>query len=257
MMRPMLRRHLVPHLLILASLMVSGPIAAGAPAQAKPPAAEASPQASPDAAAEEKALTALLAGFSSWTVHTQASGDLNGDGLSDVALVLRRESSEATEPGSKGGSGGEAEEQVEALLVLALRDPSGAYRVHTRAPKAICVGCGGVKAPFGEPLGELSIERGVLTILVEGGSRAIWSNWFRWRLDPKANRFLLIGHTSKTTDTVGEEPDALLDINFSTGKAERREGGKTKRCRVREASRRLALDTFDYQEYQPALEKCR
>ena len=86
--------------------------------------------------------------FPGWEVFARETGDLDGDGVDDDAAILFRP--------------GKGEEPGRALLAVYRGAKTGLPSLLVKADKAICVGCGGVKAAFDQPLGELSIARGVL-----------------------------------------------------------------------------------------------
>ena len=165
------------------------------------------------AAAAEPVETQIAAQLPGWTLAQVAKGDLNGDSLTDVAVTLRR-------PGPKGdGAPGKA------MLAIFLGGPGGTLRLHTKAPKAVCTGCGGAKAPFDEVLGTPSISaKGILGVTYEGGSREAWTVLLKWRYDAKSNRFVLIGETRDNRDTLADngemEPGQVSseDINYLSGK---------------------------------------
>jgi hypothetical protein len=166
-------------------------------------------------------------------VHREAAGDLNGDGKPDFAAILSKPA-EATD------------ENGQALLIVYLNDGKGGYKLHTKSAKAICVGCGGPKAAMGEPLGELAISRGLLHITYEGGSREVFEDELKWRLDAKKNKFLLIGETRRVTDTVGEDPEVTLDINYPALKEEKLTGRHKTTCAIGKRFKVQELSAFDY-----------
>lgn len=199
---------------------------------------------------DDAQLNALMAQFPGWSLVEQAKGDLNADKKPDIALILKRPEE----------AKGNRDAGVQALLVIALSDAAGRFQVHTQAPKAICVGCGGPRAIMGEPLGVPKITAaGVLHIELEGGSREAWSDVLRWRLDRKKGHFLLIGRTYTVVDTIGETPETKFDANFSTLKAERFVGKKKTRCTLPASVQETTLDMFDYHEsdISQTIEKCR
>lgn len=171
--------------------------------------------------------------FPGWKIHQQVRGSLNGDIDDDMAAILSRPAEGTDENG-------------QALLVVYLDDGHGGYKLHTKARKAVCVGCGGPKAAMGEVLGEVDISKGLLHITYEGGSREVFSDELKWRLDPKKNKFLLIGETRRVTDTAGDEPDVTLDINYATLKEEKLTGKKKTSCAVARKFRAVELSAFDY-----------
>jgi hypothetical protein len=166
-----------------------------------------------------------------WTIHQQAQGPLAGG--KDFAAVLTK-----PDPVS---------EKLQALLVVYSADGPGRWRLRVKAPKAICVGCGGAKAPMDEPLGRLAIDqRGVLSVTYEGGSREEFSDELKWRLDRRSGRFVLIGETYSSVDTVGQDPEDAVDVNFTTLKMERRLGKRRRACLVPAAFQRSELSAFDF-----------
>lgn len=182
--------------------------------------------------------------FPGWTVVRKASGDLNGDGVADLAVTLQK-------PAPGQGEDG----RYKALLAVFLSGQGGKLRLHTRAGKAVCVGCGGPKAPFDEALGDLSISaKGVLVVTYEGGSREAWTSTYKWRHDAKTDRFLLIGETHQTFDTLAEdgklEPGQVSeeDINYLSGKMLRRiSKGGAQTCTVRPGLGAVELAKFDFE----------
>ena len=171
--------------------------------------------------------------FAGWKIHQLVRGSLDGDADDDLAAIL-----------SKPAEGND--ENGQALLVVYLDDGKGGYKLHTRARKAVCVGCGGPKAAMGEPMGELSISRGLLHVTYEGGSREVFSDELKWRLDAKRNKFLLIGETRRVTDTLGDAPDETLDVNYASLRAEEKSGKRKTSCTLGAKYKSLELSAFDY-----------
>lgn len=167
-----------------------------------------------------------------WSIYKEAEGDLDGDQAGDAAAILKKGDDDAKE----------------ALLVVYLADGKKGLRLVTKAPKAICVGCGGPKAIMGEPLGELEITaRGILTLSFEGGSREVWDQVCKWRWAPAEKQFKLIGETYSTADSVGEEPDTTDDINYSTMRIESTVGKKkAKKCTIPTRFAPPVLSAFDF-----------
>lgn len=137
-----------------------------------------------------------------WEILNQAQGDLNGDGKSDAALVLRLPAEEKFPP----------EEQYPRLLVLLFQNPEGGYRLAASSDKAVlCRTCGGV---FGDPLADFRIEKGVVIIDHYGGSRDRWAYTHRWR--HQDGDWYLIGETKVNHDTLSPESKSE-DTNLLTG----------------------------------------
>lgn len=144
------------------------------------------------------------------------SGDLNKDGLADLALVLRSIAEDSVV--------GDAEVPDRILLIL-FKEADG-YRLAGRSDKAImCKQCGGI---FGDPFAGITIAKGVLVIDHYGGSNWRWSYTHRFRY--QQGDFYLIGQTSnsywnvvmceKLDDFAGRK---YKDENLVTGSFEEKE----------------------------------
>lgn len=177
---------------------------------------------------------AVKADFSGWDIYKQAAGDLNGDGQADAAVIMFKRSEKEEDAGGA------------AVLAVYLKQ-DGKLKLHTQSEGAICVGCGGPKAIFNEPLGELKItDKGLLTIYIMGGSRDMYEDTQKWRLDKKAGKFLLIGETQVVTDTLGEEPTQTIDVNYLTMKMDKITGKKKHSCPVPKELSAQELSVFEY-----------
>lgn len=97
-------------------------------------------------------------------------GDLNGDGLRDVLLVLERQPKpDAAEP---------VEEGQRPLLIL-LRCADGSLNLAKRNERVIyCATCGGI---FGDPFVEVKVGNRGFTIFHYGGSNWRWSTEYRFQ----------------------------------------------------------------------------
>jgi hypothetical protein len=125
-----------------------------------------------------------------WTVETEASGDLNSDGLPDIAAVLIREMPESGERGAE-------DELGRALLVLLGNEKEGFLPAGSNDDLLLCRGCGGMREHVG-----IEIVKGVVIVKETGGSRESTSETWRFRYDPRSQRFVLIGRDSDSRDSV-------------------------------------------------------
>jgi hypothetical protein len=179
--------------------------------------------------------TTISQNFPGWKVFQQVEGDLNGDGKVDVAALLYKSTEENSNTSKTG----------QTLLVVYLNDGQGGYQLNTQAPEASCDGCGGMKSSPGQPFGKLSIQKGQLHVLYEGGSRNEFKDKLKWRFDQVKKQFFLVGETYYLEDTVPQlledeigsdhalevpdgsnDDDAILpndtlDINYLTLKAKK------------------------------------
>jgi hypothetical protein len=147
-----------------------------------------------------------MAGFvpAGWTLIKNADGDLNKDGLSDVAGVLERKT-EIPDPAGDGPP---------RILFVAFQKPGGGYRLSVQANRAILrSGEGGA---FGDPFELVKVERGSLHVSFYGGSSERWSYTYQFRFQNGA--WFLIGVTTQTSRTDGSDEGTYEDFNLLTGR---------------------------------------
>lgn len=143
-----------------------------------------------------------------WTIESTHEGDLTKDGIADVVLVLIQQA-----PAKDG------ESRERALVVLAREADKTTLRLLGRNDKLLlCDQCGGVKGGTGEPT--ITVEKGVLVINSSGGSREMWSWTFRFRMDAKSGKLVLIGRDMSSTDTLTMASQGTSE-NYLTGQAVR------------------------------------
>lgn len=145
-----------------------------------------------------------------WDLEGQAAGDLNNDGAADLALKLvQQKPANAKED--------EIVERQRALVVV-FKSQDGTLRRAAVADKVLqCTSCGGAFYGVAEAPAEVKIERGVIVVNQEFGSREVSEHTYRFRYDAAAARFHLIGFDSTTRDratgSVTQE-----STNFLTGR---------------------------------------
>jgi hypothetical protein len=135
-----------------------------------------------------------------WAAADKANGDLNADGIADIAAILI--------PSSAGST---AEEGPRVLLTL-LGGAGGKLRPagHNDGLLA-CVHCGGVKESAG-----IEIKKGVLIVHQLTGSREFTDQTWRFRYDPTFRRFVLIGKDRIDGDGALGTGDKV-SFNYLTG----------------------------------------
>lgn len=137
-----------------------------------------------------------------WRLIKQTAGDLNKDGLADVAGVL-----ELNVKYERG-----MEEAPPRILFIAFKEPGGLYRLSVQAEKAILkANEGGV---WGDPLEGISVDRGSILITFYGGSNYRWSYIYRFRY--QNDGWFLIGATIDNYYT-GTGEGTREDYNLLTG----------------------------------------
>jgi hypothetical protein len=113
-----------------------------------------------------------------WAVADRANGDLNADGIGDMAAILVQHS-----------SGSDILEESQRVLLVLVSGAPGKFLLGGAHDGLLeCVHCGGVKESVG-----LEIKKGVLIVRQLTGSREFTDQTWRFRYDPKSRRFVLIG----------------------------------------------------------------
>ncbi|CAN7743605.1 hypothetical protein LJR153_006493 [Paenibacillus sp. LjRoot153] len=129
----------------------------------------------------------------------KVEGDLNKDGIQDVAMVIEKlESAKDQAP--------------ERALLIAFGNKDGTYTRSIMADKAILKADeGGI---WGDPLADIHIDRGSLVVSFYGGSNFRWYGNYRFRFQDED--WYLIGATvgsfysGTMTETTGDEEDYNL-----------------------------------------------
>lgn len=112
-------------------------------------------------------------------IRDVARGDINGDGISDVVMVIES-ATDKRKPRS---------------ILLLVRDASGALHKAAQNDKIVpCEDCGGM---LGDPLALLAVDHGTITLVNEGGTGIAWSDEYTFKYE-KEERWLLEGLTRRS-----------------------------------------------------------
>jgi hypothetical protein len=144
-----------------------------------------------------------------WVIEEQVSGNLNGDSSPDLALKLVQE--------QRAGGADEDNEGQRALVILFAGRDGKWQRVAIAEKLLQCTSCGGafygvVKAPA-----NVKIEKGVLIVNQDHGSRNVVEQTFRFRYEPRMKKFILIGLDVNDNDRASGEV-VEESTNFITGR---------------------------------------
>ena len=144
-----------------------------------------------------------------WALEEQAAGDLNGDALPDAALKLIEDLPHEAADGTWNTR--------HRALVLIFKRADGAYARAAVATRLLyCSLCGGA---LSDPSGgnvAVSIDKGVLNVSQLSGAREAHELTQRFRYDPRAKRFALIGEDVETYDRADGD-GTKTSTNYLTG----------------------------------------
>jgi hypothetical protein len=151
-----------------------------------------------------------------WRIEAQAGGDLDGDGKSDLALVLRGVDSANVIRDSMCEQRFDTNPRIVAVL---LASPGGGYRLVAQADELIPRRDNPCQVdPFLDP-GQIAIERGTLRLdlerMMSAGGWDAGTTGFRWRWRDQALRLIGFDYSNVQRNTGAL---TLLSINYPTGR---------------------------------------
>lgn len=145
-----------------------------------------------------------------WKVDIEMSGDLNGDGVPDIAAILMED-----KPDKDADDG-----PKQAFLVLLSTGNNKFALAGINSKLLQCKGCGGIKEFV-----DIQIKKDVVIVSQMSGSRTYTYNTWRFRYDHKLQRFVLIGLDCEDGDNVlGKK--TIESSNYLTGLKTIRKGNK-------------------------------
>jgi len=155
-----------------------------------------------------------------WKLEEQVTGDLNGDSVPDYALKL-------VEDKPAKNSDDIPNERQRALVIL-FKDQDGQLSRAAVADKLLqCTSCGGAFYMSVEAPANVKIEKGVIIVEQDHGSREVTDTTYRFRYEPASKKFGLIGFDINSNDratgeTVTESTNYLTGVRVvSRGKGNR------------------------------------
>lgn len=174
-----------------------------------------------------------------WKVENSVSGDLNGDGIADLAITVIEDKSAQDGAGINRGR----------ALVLVLGTKAGVFTRAAVASRLLqCTGCGGAFYGVLDAPANVSITKGVLVVDQDHGSRWVTSLTYRFRYDKQLSKFMLIGFDYASTDrgdatTVSESTSYLTGKRITTAK-----NGRATTTIV--AKKRYGLEEVDNDQFE-------
>ena len=181
----------------------------------------------------------------SWKIEEQVTGDLNGDSLPDYALKLVED-----KPAKKNDV---ANDRGRALVIV-MNDKSGKLSRAAITDKLLqCTTCGGAFYGVMEAPASVQIEKGILVVDQDHGSRDVTRLTYRFRYEPETKKFLLIGFDLANNDrvtgmVVTESTNYLTWVRIVT----RGKGKKVTTSRTQIPKAQLYLEQIDNEEFETA-----
>ncbi len=181
-----------------------------------------------------------------WKIEEQIAGDLNGDSAPDYALKLVEDQPATDKEGI-------ATERQRALVIVFASSEGKLSRAAVSDNLLQCTRCGGAFYGVVESPANVKIEKGVLVVEQDHGSRNITDTTFRFRYEADTGKLALIGFDLSDTDrltgnTVSESTNYLTGVRIVT----RGKGNKDTTSRTQIAKKRIYLDEIDGGEMETA-----
>lgn len=177
-----------------------------------------------------------------WVVEEEVKGDVTGDGVGDIVIKLIEDKEK------------KEDEMVDRnrVLVIAEGDGKGGFTKLSVADKLLqCTSCGGAFYGMMDAPANVTIEKGVIIINQDHGSRWVTDTTMRFRFDQQPNMFILIGYDYASRDRA-EGSVSSESTNYLTGKRIT-ETGKGKRATKKTTTvekMRYSIEEVDYQQME-------
>jgi hypothetical protein len=184
-----------------------------------------------------------------WKIEAQTTGDLNGDSLPDFAIKL-------VEDREEKNSEGDPTERGRALVIALATKDGKLQRAGVAANLLQCTRCGGAFYGVVESPANVSIDKGVVVVEQDHGSRNLTDMTYRFRYDPASQRFILIGFDLSDVDRltasgVTESTNYLTGIRITT----RGKGNRDTKTRTVVPKKTVYLDDVSSEEFEGAAYK--
>jgi len=180
-----------------------------------------------------------------WKIEQKLTADLNGDSLPDFALKLVENKPEKDQSG-------EPTERSRALVIV-LQNQDGKLARAGVADKLLqCTRCGGAFYGVVASPATVKVERGVIIVQQDHGSRDLTNTTYRFRYDPDTQKFILIGFDFADADRLTGN-DISESTNYLTGirKVSRGKGVTSSTI----PRTKIFLDDVDYEKCEADAEK--
>ena len=179
-----------------------------------------------------------------WVVEEEVKGDVTGDGTADLVIKLIEDKPK------------KEDEMVDRnrVLVIAEGDGKGNYaKLAVTDTLLQCTSCGGAFYGMMDAPANVTIEKGVIIINQDHGSRWVTDTTLRFRFDQQPNMFILIGYDYASRDRAAGDV-STESTNYLTGKriTEIGKGKRTTKKTTTVEKMRYSIEEIDAQEFESA-----
>jgi hypothetical protein len=184
-----------------------------------------------------------------WKIEEQVAGDLNGDAVPDYTLKLVEDKPAKDKDDT-------ATERQRALVIV-LKNSSGKLSRAAVTDKLLqCTRCGGAFYGVVEAPANVKIEKGIIIVEQDHGSREMGDETFRFRYEPETGKFALIGFDYAYHDrlTAGAMTEST---NYLTGVREtfRGKGKKDTKSRTIVPKQKIYIEQVDSEKFEEDVSK--
>ena len=177
-----------------------------------------------------------------WVVEEEVKGDVTGDGVGDIVIKLIEDKAK------------KEDEMVDRnrVLVIVQGDGKGSFTKLSVADKILqCTACGGAFYGVVDAPANVTIEKGVIIINQDHGSRWVTDTTLRFRFDQQPNMFILIGYDYASRDRAAGDV-STESTNYLTGKriTEIGKGKRTTKKTTTVEKMRYSIEEIDYQQME-------
>jgi hypothetical protein len=151
---------------------------------------------------------------------------------------------------------GDPTERGRALVIALAAKDGGLTRAGIADNLLQCTRCGGAFYGVVETPVEVTIEKGLIVVQQDHGSREVTNTTYRFRYEPSSGKFVLIGFDLSNADRATAQVTSE-SINYLTGAREemRSKGEKDVKTRSVIPKRRIYLDDISADEMESAAYK--
>jgi len=184
-----------------------------------------------------------------WKIEEQVTGDLNGDSVPDYAVKL-------VEDKPAKDSDDVANERQRALVIV-LQPQGGKFTRAAVADRLLqCTRCGGSFYGVSESPANVKIEKGVIVVDQDHGSRNLTNTYYRFRYDAGSRQFVLIGFDYADADRATAQVISE-STNYLTGVRTvfRSKGNRDVKSSSKISLKKTSIEQVDSEKFEEAAAK--